>query len=174
MKLEIAILAGAESKQFLVDLAKITERLEKALAGGKAPQTTAALELDSDDSESEDFAPASTTKKSKAQKTRSFEDEEIEEELVPAKKTKSAAAASLPEEDEDDNEDFTTPKPKKKTEKKLTVDDVNDACKVRAQSIGGKEGRKQVLLILKKKFKTESVSELKPEQYAEAISAMQA
>lgn len=77
--------------------------------------------------------------------------------------------------DETDDSDFSTPEPAPKTKKapKVTADDVNDACRLKAQSVGGKAGREQVLTILKKQFKTTSVSELKPEQYAAVVKAMQ-
>jgi hypothetical protein len=55
--------------------------------------------------------------------------------------------------------------------KKVTIAEVNDACKARAKA-GGKKGREQVLAILKKHFKTESVSEIKPELYGEVLQAM--
>lgn len=57
---------------------------------------------------------------------------------------------------------------KAKKEKKITIDQVNDACKTRA----GRSNRAEVLGILKKKFKTQSVSELKETQYADVIKAM--
>lgn len=114
------------------------------------------------------------------------EEEEVEDEdFAPKKKSsKQKAAASFDEEEETDEaeeteeaeveEDEEDPAPKKKAKaKKITLDDVNDACKAKAQSIGGKEGRTQVLTILKKKFKTETVSALKPEQYQAVIDAME-
>lgn len=69
-------------------------------------------------------------------------DEETEEEAPKAKKTKAA------------------PAPK--------IGDVNDAAKAHAK----KNGREKTLAILTKKFKVKSVSELKPEQYAEVIKAL--
>ncbi len=169
MKMEIAVLAGAESKQFLVDLTKQIDRLE-ALTGTKglsaSVKKTAPVPGDENMPDvDEDFAPKAKVKSAAAAK---FEDDETED--APPVKTKAKAA---PVEDEDDGGDFmAAPKTKAKA-KKLTVDDVNDACKAKAASIGGAEGRKEVLSILKKKFKTQSVSELQPEQYAEAIAAME-
>lgn len=54
------------------------------------------------------------------------------------------------------------------SKKKITLDDVNDACKAHAAA----KGRPATLDILKKKFKTQSVTALKPEQYEACISAM--
>lgn len=74
-----------------------------------------------------------------------------------------------------DGEDFTEEPPKKSAAKgtkakakKITLDDVNDACKAHAQA----NGRKATLETLQKKFKTQSVTALKPEQYEACISAM--
>lgn len=149
MKLELSMLAGAETKQFLVDLTKQIDRLEAlanaALSSERESGSTEPEERDTN----EDFEP----KKSKAKP-------------VPAPDLSSDG-------DDDDGEpDFKAPPAKKEKVKKVTVDDVNDACKARAMVKGGKLGRSEVLTILKKKFKTESVSELKPEQYAECIGAM--
>jgi len=70
------------------------------------------------------------------------------------------------DEDLDDTDDEEVAKAKK-----VTIDSVNDACKKRAAA-GGKKGRAEVLAILKKKFKTESVSDLEPEDYQKCIDAM--
>lgn len=60
-------------------------------------------------------------------------------------------------------------KPAKKTRpKKTTLDDVNDACKAHAMA----KGRDATLGILQKKFKTQSVTALKPEQWETCIAAM--
>lgn len=168
MKMEIAVLAGAESKQFLVDLTKQIDRLE-ALTGTKGLSASVKKSAPVPGDENmpdadEDFAP-------KAKKTTAATKFDDDEDAAPvAKKT------AAPVEDEDSDGDFMAPPVKtaaKAKAKKLTVDDVNDACKAKAVSIGGAEGRKEVLGILKKKFKTQSVSELQPEQYAEAIAAME-
>lgn len=116
----------------------------------KAERAAEADETDNDDDS--DFTANSTTKTNK----------------------KSAVTTSFDDATDDEDADFTAPaktaKPEKK--KKWTIDDVNDACKARAAKTGGKKGRAEVLAILTKKFETTSVSELEPEQYAEAIAAM--
>ncbi len=76
------------------------------------------------------------------------EEFEGEEEAKPAKK---AAPAK------------TAPKTKK-----ITLDDVNDACKAYAKV----HGRDAVLEKLQKKFKTQSVTALKADQYAACIALM--
>ncbi len=167
MKLELGIMAGAESKAWLADLTTQIDRLEK-LAGGLAPKgkAKAAPESESDDEdenddeeEDEDFG----SKKTKGKKAASsFDDDEESEEEEEEEE----------EEEDEDEEEEEDEKPAKKA-KKLTIDDVNDACKARAKG-AGKKGRDEVLSILKKKFKVASVTELKPEQYAKAIAAMEA
>lgn len=177
MKLEVAMLVGAETKQFLMDLTKIVERMEKASASttttvrvGDVSKTVtkkaAAIEEEEDEieaaveaEEDEDFAP----KKSKGKKAAAaaFDDDEPVEE---------------PEATEEEEEDFTTPAPKKAAAKakKLTIDDANDACKARAARTGGKEGRAEVLALLKKNFKTQSVTDVKPEDYEKLVKIMKA
>lgn len=157
MKLELAIMAGAESKAWLADLTKLVERMEK-LAGGKPAKAAAPAE---EEEEQEETPPADedddfTAKKpTKAAKGKSFDEEEEEADFSapPAKAAKGKAAA---------------PKAKK-----YTADDLNDVCKAKAKSIGGKKGRDAVLKILLDNFETESVSEIKPEQYAECIALME-
>jgi hypothetical protein len=98
-----------------------------------------------------------------------------DEDFAPKKKSAAqrvAAAFDAEESEEAADEDFTTPAPAAKKAKKLTIDDVNDACMARSRQIGGKEGRIEVLAILKKKFKTTSVTDLEPEQYADVIKVM--
>lgn len=172
LEFECKVLAGAESKAWLADLTQVVERMEKAAgllstAKVQAPKTTVLLDDDSDDdvqtaeSEDDDFAAKPAKKGKKGKKAAAaFEDDDSDD------------APAVEQESEDDDADFTAPVKKTKPAKKLTVDDVNDACKAKASSIGGKPGRAKVLEILKKNFKTESVSELKPEQYAKCVQLM--
>lgn len=181
MRLDLGIMAGAESKAWLADLSKIVERMEKAaeiMSGASSAAKTSvdvapAVDTGPLNGEDDDLEkPAKTTKAARApakskKAAASFDDEE-----------ETQAAPVVEEESEDDGDlDFSTPPAKtaKATkEKKYTSAEVNDACKARAIKIGGKAGRAEVLAILKKKFKTESVTELKPEQYAAVIAAMEA
>lgn len=169
MKLEVAMLVGAESKQFLMDLTKIVERMEKA-TGKAAPMSTKTKAASAPAIEDEEEMEAAT--------------EEDDEDFKPKKSAgKKAAAAAFEDDDEpveepeaEEDEDFTTPAPKKAAAKtkKLTIDDANDACKTRAARTGGKEGRAEVLAILKKNFKTQSVTDVKPEDYEKLVKLMQA
>ncbi len=173
MQMEIKVLAGAESKAFLAGLTQQIDRLER-LTGGKglkadnddAPADTAgARPLAALEEGEEDFAPKKAAKK----KAAAFDEEEEEEEIAPAAKAAAKkTAASFDEEEEE------APAPKAKKAPKVTIDDVNDACMEKMRALGGnKKAREQVVAILKKKFKVETVTELKPEQYADAVEAMQ-
>lgn len=166
--LEIKVLAGAESKAFLVDFTKQIDRLER-LTGGKGLKAVAADAEDTSDDDApaetetddDDFAPkvAKATKAAAKATAASFDDDD---------------APAATETDDDDDADFKAPPAKTAKAakpKKLTVDDVNDACMARAKA-GGKKGREEVLAILKKKFKTQSVSDLSEDQYAACVAAM--
>jgi hypothetical protein len=166
--MELQILVGAESKEWLKDAEALVNRLEKVLKAISTNSSLKGKDIEEEDEEAdtaradneddEDFAAPS--KKKAGKKAKSFDDDEDD--------TAELKAAAT---DDDEDEEFE--KPTKKKAKKLTVDDVNDACKERAADEGGgKEGRKVVLGILKKKFKVESVSELEETQYAAVISAM--
>lgn len=187
MKLELAILAGAESKKFLLDFTEQITRLEKLtekLGNLKAD----ALEADGDDDE-DDIAPPKKAPKKKAASL-DDDDEEAAEDVASdddeADEEGSGSAlddddddsddAEEDEEDEsdgDDDEDEEDEPPKKKGKpKKLTNDDCNDAAKALAKAIGGPAGRKEVYKLMKKHFETDSVAELKPDQYPKFVEVM--
>lgn len=83
---------------------------------------------------------------------------------------------TAPEPNDADEEEFLAKEEKKAASKKgangkakkITIDDVNDACKAHAAA----KGRPATLDLLKKKFKTQSVTALKPEQFEACIAAM--
>ena len=159
-KIEVALLVGAESKEWLAGFERLVTRLEKLQPKLATAKNVAQAEEDFDNEEDsteedDDFGPA----KKAAKKANSFDEDEGESE-----EAEEVEAAS--EDDEDEEE-----KPKKK--KKISLEDVNDACKAKMKALGGgKAAREKVLNVLKKKFKTESISDLKAEQYAAVISAM--
>lgn len=160
--MEVKLLVGAESKQWLQDMESLTSRLEKVAAKIKGSASLKGHFIEEDEDEAdlkkdaaadEDDGDFVATKKA-SKKAKSFDDDEEGE-------TEST----------NDEEEFEAPT--KKRAKKLTVDDVNDACKERATDEGGgKAGRMAVLGILKKKFKVQSVTDLDEKQYAAVISAM--
>lgn len=159
-KLELLLLAGAETKEFLADLTAQVDRLEELVKGGALDKKNTATVAPEEDDEEEATPVKKSAKKSKVVEKEEEDEEEDEE-------------AEEEEDEESGDEEEEDEAPKKGKTKKVTVDDVNDACKARAAATGGKEGRKEVLAILKKKFKTETVSDLDPAQYAACIAAME-
>jgi hypothetical protein len=211
MKLDLAILAGAESKAWLADLMKVADRLEKVAAKLEvsstvselkstkgAPHVADALSDFSDDnrlvSESPATTPKKTSKKAAVAKpavVESFEeededgsessptdastDDDDEDDDFGSASTKKASAKVSNFDDEEEDEDelpVVVKKGKKTAPKKVTFDEVNDACKKRANAAPQGLGRDQVLSILNKKFGVTSVSKLLPEQYVDVVKAM--
>ncbi len=131
---------------------------EKNLASVKGAKADVAVETEavepeeSEEEAEEDFAPKKKAGKKKAafdedegaEESEEEESEEDEEEAAPKKKGKAAKA------------------------KKLTTDDLNDACKARVArlietgngKVTGKMARDNVLKLLKKNFGVETVSEI--------------
>jgi len=157
--LELVITAGADSKEWLAKLEKQIDRLER-LRGAK-DEPAPAVESDDAEDEDEDEAPKAKAKSKPKKVAEAFDDDEDE----PAEDDGEDEAG------EEDEDEAPTAKAKSKP-KKLTPDDCNDAAKALAKAIGGKPGRDAVLKLMKKQFRTVSVSELKPEQYADFIAAM--
>lgn len=95
--------------------------------------------------------------------------EEDEEEIKDEAENEDEIEDKVGKDDEEIEADFTADeKPKKGRPKKLTLDDVNDACKKAA----GKTTRAKVLKVLEKKFEVSSVSDLEPAQYEDVIEAL--
>lgn len=170
MKLEMAILAGAESKQWLASFTKQLDRLE--VLAGRLGGHAAEGEQTSDTDVEADTAPKTRRgRPAKQAAPETFDGEDAD--AVEGIETDFEGSSET-----DDDEDFTEVKTTKKTAAavkppKYTLDDVNDACKAKARAAGGgKPGRDKVLSILKKNFNTLSVSELKPEQYGKAIGLL--
>lgn len=127
---------------------------------------------------------------SKANTDGEFDDGVEEAPKKSAAKGKAKAASAEESFDEDDgfNEDAESSfdddsfeeeevkeapkKGKGKAAPKVTIDQVNDACKERVKKIGGPDARKKVLALLKKNFGVTSVSELEPSQYADVVASM--
>lgn len=163
MKLEMAMMAGPESKAFLVGLTQQIDRLEMLVGKvGKVGEKSATTNKPSEDDDVEELAPS---KKANA-KASAFDDEEEyedKEEKVPPKKV---AKPSF--DDEEEEEEAPKKAQKAKAPKAPTIDDVNDACKAYAQE----HGVKATKAFLLKKFKTESVREIPAEKYGDAIKML--
>lgn len=138
MKLELSILAGAESKAWLADLTKIVERMEKAV-GGKVVPLPGALDTpvtqgDDGYDEDDDFEPKPAAKTKSKLVFEDFKDisiddatdEELEddEETVAVKKTLAKKATTS---FDDDDFDAPTPYAKKATKKAAaSFDEMDD------------------------------------------------
>lgn len=151
MRVDLGIMAGDESKKFLVSLGEITERLEKVARALRSP---------------DELEEAAT---------------KDEEEVKPAKRGRPAKAAAPIEEDadfsddidfddEDENEDEeVVVAPKKKA--KATYKDVCAAAQERASQKNG--GIKEVMRLLQKEFGIKkNLQELDSDDFANAIEHM--
>lgn len=164
-KLEVALLVGNESKQWLAEATRVVEKMEALLK-----QANNEGDDEPTPEESFDGTPLPTKKKVKVVPLKAKDvtfDDEWKDDDAPEE-------VQDPSDEPEEDEDFTTPPPKKAKVKALTSEDVNEACKARAARTGGKSGREEVLTILKKKFKTQSISDLKEDSYAAVIAAMKA
>ncbi len=163
MSLEIKILAGAESKQFLVNLEKLVKRME-------AVATSATTEAEETETEAETEAEETET---------SFDGAEEEAEETEAEETESESF-DAPAEEEDEAPKKSAKATKAPKAKKVTTDDVNDAAKaavtriIGKRGVTGKDARGVVLACLKKNFKTETISKLDDEQLAKAVTVLAA
>lgn len=180
LEMEMKVLAGAESKAWLLEFTKAVDRLEK-LAGSfqaskgnpaKDEDDTETVEADTD-SDDEDFTSAPAKKagrpKGSKNKPKSFdEDDESEEE---SEEEETESEESEESEDEEESDAIDVAEMKKGKGKKITVDMLNDAAKKLAAS-KGKAGRAHVLSLLKKHFKTESVSEIDEADYPKALKVL--
>lgn len=162
MKLEMAILAGDESKKFLQGLTEQIDRLEELVSKLDLKGVGEALEAATEPLEEDE---SDETEKEATE-------EDIDEDFG-TKSTGGSASASGSSFDEDGEEPEEKPKAKKGKAKKLTMDDCNKAAlECASHHGGGKAGRDKVVSVLKKQFKTDKVSSLKAEQYKDFVDAM--
>jgi hypothetical protein len=148
-KLEVQLLIGEQSKQWLADVTALVERLEKGV--GQKVKGTSIVDEETDEAIDE---PTDTM----------TEDEDTD--FTPKKKSTKKAGVEFSDEYEEGEPD-ADPAPKKKA-KKLTIEDVNAACKAYATE----NGVKKTKALLKKKFGSESLSDLEEDQWAAVIAAM--
>lgn len=93
---------------------------------------------------------------------------ETEEEDFAPKKKPAKKAASFEAEEESAEEEVEEEAPPKKKAKAPTYDDVSAACKAYAKENGFEETK----ALLLKKFKTSSLTKIKPEDFAAVIKAV--
>jgi hypothetical protein len=187
-KLELALLVGAESKEWLSNFTTQLDRLEKI----QASATTQIKKLDKMkveiDEEDEDEAPVAKKKAKKKKPVEVDEADEDDDDLAdePANASddedddmelssdddEDEESDDLDEEIEEDEDEEPAPKKKVKA-KKVTADDLMDAAKARMRREGGKEaGKKKVAALMMKHFKTGSVNQIKPQDYEKFITVM--
>lgn len=157
----------------------------KQLMGGKAGKVAASddaddeLPADEDEDEEDeaefDAAEDDAPKGKKLAKGKKADEDEEEEELELSDDEDEDA-----EEEEEDEEPVKKSAKGKKSAKtaKLTVDDVNDACKARVlkeikTGRTGPEARKFVLKLLKTHHETSSIQELEPTDFVDVIKTLQ-
>ena len=121
----------------------------------------------------EGLAPKTASSKKNTESSFEETNEDPKEEPAPQEEFDFSAENSEASETEVVDDFMEAPKKTKTATKvkKITLAEVNDACKAKAKA-GGKDGRKQVLSLLQKHFKTESISEIKPENYGKLIEIM--
>jgi hypothetical protein len=192
-ELKLALLVGAESKQWLADATALVNRFEELVekANGKRTSKSTegkskAVEAESEEDDSEDFEETSkkgTAKsgKKKVQKAKDFDDDDDSEDddsdSAGDEEDSDDAEPEASEEDSDDDAE-SEPVKKKGKAKKLTSEDVNAACKERVKreiednGSSAKDARAVVSGILKKKFKVSSVTDLDEDQFTAVIKAM--
>lgn len=155
MKLELAILAGAESKAFLVDFKKQLDRMEKL------------------------------TKKMGSTESEETEEEENEEEETELEASEESEETEESEESDEESEEETEEseeeeKPAKKATGKITTEQLNDACKARLQKLikvkkmTSKKAFAEVKALLQKHFDTDSVAQIEKEDRAKALKLLTA
>lgn len=148
MNLEIKVLAGAESKQFLVDLTKQIDRLEKALGG------TATTSAEPKAAETKSAKSAKTAKPAKLEAIE--EEEEVTE-----------AGSDDPAEFSDEEESFED-EAEEETAKTVTKEDALKAL----QAYSKKHSRDKAMTVLKKYAKTGAVKDVPPAKYGDLVNAL--
>lgn len=178
MKLEMAILAGAETKQFLVVLTEQLDRAEELVTKLEAllQQDTKASAPKKQVEPITPMAPVKKAKAKKAKETSPFEDEETTD-------TSGAAVAadndfSFDEEQEESSFSFdeeqeeqqvAPPAPKAKAPpKKVTIEECNAA----ALTLMKKHNRDYVIDILKKNFNTTSLTKIEEKNYPKLLQLL--
>ncbi len=161
MKLELAIMAGAESKGWLVDLKTQLDRIEGMLGGKTIPEALGDTAEGGDFGDTAEVATDDFGTPAEGAGSPAEDDPfslPVEEPAKPAPAAGKGVASGK-----------GTGKPGRP--KNPTQDDVNDACKAKAAALG-KDGVKKVKAALKKNFGSESVTVIDPKQYAAVIALM--
>lgn len=179
MKLELGIMAGAETKVFLKELTEIVERFEKVVTILRSPEEIAkhAVKAAGVDivipptSLGVPEIPFETpVKRARGRPPKA----KIED---PFENTEAESPDTDDSEDEytDCENDFLGDQPPKKvaatTKKEVTLDELTSACRRRAEKDGSP---KMVVSILEKAFKVKRVTDIKPADYEKALKLVTA
>ena len=156
--------AGTSRVDLVKNLRAFADNLDGAppKKSGKVVDTDDAEETTDTEEAEEDFAkPAKTAAKGKKAAATFDADEDEEAEAEEDEESE--------EEADEETEEEEAPAPKKAAKPaKIDAKAVNEACKAHAK----KHGFDTTKALLLKKFKTSTVSKLKPEQYADVVKAM--
>ena len=159
MEITYTIPDGSTGKEIAGYLRMQAGLLEGMTAKDAANRKNTDVAVESEDDEAEEVIISKSPKKgglARIKAAASFEDEE-----------------DTTEESNNDDESFDDEpaKPAKKAKaKKITADEVADACKAHARA--NKKGREGTLAILKNKFGVKGISELTPDQFGAVIKAL--
>jgi hypothetical protein len=165
-KLELSILAGEESKKFLMGLEEVVDRLERVARVLRSPEENEEAGVTSSDEDDEEEKPAKKKAATK-KKADSFEDGD-EEDAQDSEDEEAEKEDDEAEEDEDDAEEEEPATKKKKKADKITSDDLNDAAKARAARTSVAETK----AFIKKKLGVKSISEIEEEDYEMALKVL--
>lgn len=168
-KLELAILVGKESKEWLARLEAAAAKIEKA--SGKKPSKTVD---DEDETTNDDGDEDEKPVKNKKKKPVDDEDDDVEVDLSDDEdSTDDDGDGDSSDDDEDGSEDDEgetedeDEKPAKKKPSGPTLKEVGDAFKRYA----GKKSRADALSIIKK-FKLKNINDARPADFGKILAAL--
>ncbi len=162
--LEIKILAGAESKAFLVDLEKLIKRMEAVTSRANTTTTTRVTTPDDESGiETEEMDFTTDLDEEENETTPEFtnvdeDGEDVEMEIPPKASAKKTAKTTKA--------------------KAITTEELNEACRARltyltkTKKMESKTAFTAVKTLLKKHFKTETVTAIAEEDRARAMTIL--
>lgn len=179
-RLELAILAGADSKAFLAGFTAQVDRLEKItkkLNVVKAKADDDEEEQDDADEETEETETPKKKGKGKKAKDQDEEDDDTDDEAEESDSDEESgdeeSDSDSDSNDEADEETEDDEEPPKKSAKgkgaKITKEMIKDACR----AYMAETSRAEVERILQKKFGTKKVGELDPDDYPKVMKVLE-
>lgn len=188
MRLDLGIMAGDNTKKFLVDLSKLVERFEAAAdklgnytsLGKKTKAKSVDEDSEDDEADTVDESPKAKRGRPAGKKTKPVVDEDDDADENDSDEDAEDAEESdeddeSDESEDDDNEDDDADEEDSeeddepaKSKKKFQRKDVNAACAAASKRIGFKP----TVALLHKKFGVKSVSDIKDKDFAAVITVM--